>query len=51
MCDRLYVEDHARALNKVVTEGKVEGTCDVGEHNEKRSIDVEHALCVFLDEL
>lgn len=49
--DWLYVEDHARALYKVVTEGKVGETYNIGGHNEKRNIDVVHALCDLLDEL
>ncbi|MFW7343437.1 dTDP-glucose 4,6-dehydratase [Pollutimonas sp. H1-120] len=49
--DWLYVEDHARALYKVVTEGKVGETYNVGGHNEKRNIDVVHTICDLLEEL
>jgi len=49
--DWLYVEDHARALHKVVTEGKVGETYNVGGHNEKRNIDVVHTICDLLEEL
>ena len=49
--DWLYVEDHARALYKVVIEGKVGETYNIGGHNEKKNIDVVHALCELLDEL
>ena len=49
--DWLYVEDHARALYKVVTEGKVSETYNIGGHNEKRNIEVVQALCALLDEL
>ncbi|QYK03914.1 dTDP-glucose 4,6-dehydratase [Shewanella zhangzhouensis] len=49
--DWLYVEDHARALYKVVTEGKVGDTYNIGGHNEKQNIDVVHAICDLLDEL
>jgi dTDP-glucose 4,6-dehydratase len=49
--DWLYVEDHARALYKVVTEGKVGETYNIGGHNEKQNIEVVHALCALLDEL
>lgn len=38
--DWLYVEDHARALYKVVTEGKVGETYNIGGHNEKQNIEV-----------
>lgn len=49
--DWLYVEDHARALYKVVTEGKVGETYNIGGHNEKQNIDVVKTICVILDEL
>lgn len=49
--DWLYVEDHARALYKVLTEGKVGETYNIGGHNEKRNIDVVYALCDLLEEL
>lgn len=49
--DWLYVEDHARALYKVVTEGVIGETYNIGGHNEKQNIEVVHALCVLLDEL
>lgn len=49
--DWLYVEDHARALIKVVTEGKVGETYNVGGHNEKQNIEVVNTICELLDEL
>jgi dTDP-glucose 4,6-dehydratase len=49
--DWLYVEDHARALYKVVTEGKVGETYNIGGHNEKKNIEVVDTLCSILDEL
>ncbi|MEB2400365.1 MAG: dTDP-glucose 4,6-dehydratase [Alcaligenaceae bacterium] len=49
--DWLYVEDHARALYTVVTQGKVGETYNVGGHNEKKNIDVVHAICALLEEL
>lgn len=49
--DWLYVEDHARALYKVVTEGKVGETYNIGGHNEKKNIEVVEILCSILDEL
>lgn len=49
--DWLYVEDHARALVKVVTEGEVGQTYNIGGHNEKRNIEVVHTLCDLLEEL
>lgn len=49
--DWLYVEDHARALYKVVTEGEVGETYNIGGHNEKKNIDVVHTVCDLLEEL
>jgi len=49
--DWLYVEDHARALYKVVTEGKVGETYNIGGHNEKQNIEVVKTICSLLDEL
>lgn len=49
--DWLYVEDHARALYKVVTEGIVGETYNIGGHNEKQNIEVVEAICVILNEI
>lgn len=49
--DWLYVEDHARALHTVLTQGKVGETYNIGGHNEKRNIDVVHTICDLLEEL
>ena len=49
--DWLYVEDHARALYKVVKEGKVGETYNIGGNNEKPNIDVVHKICELLEEL
>lgn len=49
--DWLFVEDHARALYKVVTEGKVGETYNIGGHNEKQNIEVVKTICRILDEL
>lgn len=49
--DWLYVEDHARALYKVVTEGKVGETYNIGGHNEKQNIEVVHTICDILQDL
>ncbi|MEY8251604.1 MAG: dTDP-glucose 4,6-dehydratase [Colwellia sp.] len=49
--DWLYVEDHARALVKVVSEGKVGETYNIGGHNERKNIDVVKTICSILDEL
>ena len=49
--DWLFVEDHARALYQVVTEGVVGETYNIGGHNEKQNIEVVKTICKILDEL
>lgn len=49
--DWLFVEDHARALYKVVTEGEIGETYNIGGHNEKANIDVVKTICQLLEEL
>lgn len=49
--DWLYVEDHARALLKVVSEGQVGETYNIGGHNEQKNLDVVRAICALLEEL
>lgn len=49
--DWLFVEDHARALFKVVSEGQVGETYNIGGHNEQKNIDVVRGICALLEEL
>jgi dTDP-glucose 4,6-dehydratase len=49
--DWLYVEDHARALHLVATEGEIGQTYNIGGHNEKANIDVVTTICTLLEEL
>ncbi|MGL5757482.1 dTDP-glucose 4,6-dehydratase [Plesiomonas sp.] len=49
--DWLYVEDHARALVLVATQGEIGETYNIGGHNERKNIDVVHTLCALLEEL
>lgn len=49
--DWLFVEDHARALYKVVSEGEIGETYNIGGHNEKQNIEVVHTICDLLEEL
>ena len=49
--DWLYVEDHARALIKVATEGQVGETYNIGGHNEQTNLHVVETICEILDEL
>jgi dTDP-glucose 4,6-dehydratase len=49
--DWLFVEDHARALYKVVTTGNVGDTYNIGGHNEKKNLEVVKTICSILDAL
>lgn len=49
--DWLYVEDHARALYKVATEGESGETYNIGGHNERKNIDVVRTICSILDKV
>ena len=49
--DWLYVEDHARALCRVLTTGQVGETYNIGGCNERQNIEVVRTLCALLDEL
>lgn len=49
--DWLYVEDHARALCRVLEKGRVGETYNIGGWNEKTNLEVVNAICVILDEL
>ncbi|HEP1062520.1 dTDP-glucose 4,6-dehydratase [Klebsiella aerogenes] len=49
--DWLYVEDHARALYKVATQGQSGETYNIGGHNERKNIDVVRTICAILDKI
>lgn len=49
--DWLFVEDHARALYKVVAEGEIGETYNIGGHNERKNIEVVQTICALLEEL
>jgi len=49
--DWLYVEDHARALCRVLSDGKVGATYNIGGLNEVKNIDVVNSICCLLKEL
>ncbi|WP_417447187.1 dTDP-glucose 4,6-dehydratase [Kangiella sp.] len=49
--DWLYVEDHARALVLVATQGIIGETYNIGGHNEKQNIEVVKTICDILDEI
>lgn len=49
--DWLFVEDHARALYAVITQGKIGETYNIGGHNEKTNLEVVQTVCKLLEEL
>jgi dTDP-glucose 4,6-dehydratase len=49
--DWLFVDDHVKALLKVVTEGVVGETYNIGGHNEKTNIEVVEMICDLLEEI
>jgi dTDP-glucose 4,6-dehydratase len=49
--DWLFVEDHARALYLVATQGIIGETYNIGGHNEMANLDVVNMLCQFLEEM
>ena len=48
--DWLFVEDHARALETVLKNGKPGESYNIGGNSEQRNIDVVRAICELLDE-
>ena len=49
--DWLFVEDHARALIRVVQQGRPGEVYNIGGSAERRNIDVVNAICDLLDEM
>ncbi len=49
--DWLYVEDHVRALLRVLSDGRVGETYNVGGRCEKENLSVVHGICDILDDL
>ena len=49
--DWLYVEDHCKAIMRVLQDGRLGETYNVGGWNEKHNIEVVRTLCALLDEL
>jgi dTDP-glucose 4,6-dehydratase len=49
--DWLYVDDHARALLRILEAGQVGETYNIGGHNEKQNIELVHMICSIMDRL
>jgi dTDP-glucose 4,6-dehydratase len=49
--DWLYVEDHARALSTILSEGRVGECYNIGGSAERTNLDVVTSICRLLDEM
>ena len=49
--DWLYVSDHCRAIQKVINNGKIGETYNIGGNNEIKNIDIVTTICNILDDL
>ena len=49
--DWLYVDDHAKAIDMVIRNGKLGQVYNVGGHNEKQNIDIIHIILDTLQEI
>ncbi len=49
--DWLYVEDHARALERVATAGRVGESYNIGGRSERTNLTVVQTICALLDRL
>ncbi len=47
--DWLYVDDHCHAIDKVIQEGRIGETYNVGGHNEWSNNDIAKVICELLD--
>jgi dTDP-glucose 4,6-dehydratase len=48
--DWLYVEDHCRGIERVIREGRLGETYNIGGGNEWRNIDIVRLICRLMDE-
>ena len=49
--DWLFVDDHVKALWRIVSEGETGQVYNVGGHNEKTNIEVVETICSILDDI
>lgn len=47
--DWLYVEDHCKAIDNIIHNGKIGEVYNIGGHNEMRNIDIVKIICKALD--
>jgi dTDP-glucose 4,6-dehydratase len=49
--DWLFVSDHCTAIRRVLEQGRLGETYNIGGKSEKRNLEVVHTVCAILDEL
>lgn len=49
--DWLYVKDHCSAIRRVLADGRLGETYNIGGWNEKPNLEIVHTVCALLDEL
>lgn len=49
--DWLYVIDHCNAIERVLVEGQIGSTYNIGGHNEMTNLEIVDTICQLLDEL
>ena len=47
--DWLYVEDHVRAIDRVIKQGAVGETYNIGGNEERANIDIVNTICAAID--
>ena len=50
VCDWLWVDDHARAIDVIFHKGKLGETYNIGGFNEWKNLDIVHLLCEIMDD-
>lgn len=49
--DWLYVEDHCKAIHKILTDGKPGQTYNIGGNNQPTNLEVVKMICLIMDEI
>lgn len=49
--DWLFVTDHCEAIRRVLAEGQIGETYNIGGRSEKNNLEIVHTICSILDEL
>lgn len=47
--DWLYVEDHCRAIDRIMRQGRIGEVYNIGGHNEMQNIDIVRLICKLMD--